>query len=195
MTRRVYRLILLSAIALTAACNTLPRIGYDFDPAADFSAYRTYAWMPGPQAKTGDRRVDNSAVDIRIRTAVDTRLRLKGYAPSPDGKPDFFLTYHAGVKELAADSTSQFLDPTMAGIPFSMSADTRNMGKPRQEPEAKIDPRLSGSLLVDVIDAETNKLVWRGTAAGEVDPGLTSQERDARMRAIVEKMFSHFPPK
>jgi hypothetical protein len=54
---------------------------------------------------------------------------------------------------------------------------------------------LTGSLLIDIIDAGSQKLVWRGTANGEVDPGLTSQQRDERTKAIVQKILSSFPPK
>jgi hypothetical protein len=54
---------------------------------------------------------------------------------------------------------------------------------------------LTGSLLIDVIDAASQKLVWRGTAAGEVDPGLTSKQRDERTKVIVQSILSHFPPK
>jgi hypothetical protein len=45
-----------------------------------------------------------------------------------------------------------------------------------------------------VIDAASKKLVWRGIASGEVDPGLNSEERDERIRNVVREMFSHFPP-
>jgi hypothetical protein len=69
------------------------------------------------------------------------------------------------------------------------------MGKPHTEDHPAIDSHMAGSLLVDIFDAGTKKLVWRGTAAGEVDPGLTSQQRDERMRAMVREMLSHFPPK
>ena len=56
-------------------------------------------------------------------------------------------------------------------------------------------PYLAGSLLIDIIDAASQKLVGRGTAAGEVDPGLTSQQRDERTKAMVQNILSHFPPK
>jgi hypothetical protein len=53
---------------------------------------------------------------------------------------------------------------------------------------------MTGTLLVDIIDVPSNTLVWRGTAAGMVDPGLSSHQRDERIRTIVDEMFTHFPP-
>jgi hypothetical protein len=184
----------LALLWTTAACTPLPEIGYDFDRGADFSAYRTYAWLSGDQEKTGDRRADSSAVDMRIRIAVGTQLRLKGYQALPEGKPDFYVAYRVGLKDSSPSISTRYYSDGMAGHAFSYSADSRSAGTPA--PATNETPsHLTGSLLIDIIDAGSEKLVWRGTAAGEVDPGLTSQQRDERTKAIVHKMLSHFPPK
>lgn len=183
------------AVMWTAAgCAPSPKIGYDFDRNTDFSAYHTYAWMSGDQEKTGDRRADSSAVDMRIRIAVGTQLRLKGYQTLPEGTPDFFVAYHVGLKDSSPSISTQYYSDGMAGHAFSHSADSRSASgaAPSLNETASY---LTGSLLIDVIDAGTKKLVWRGTAAGEVDPGLTSQQRDERTKAIVHSILSHFPPK
>jgi hypothetical protein len=82
----------------------------------------------------------------------------------------------------------------MAGKSFSHSADTRSTGAPHPR-TGEAQSYLTGTLLIDIIDAASKQLVWRGTAAGEIDPGLTSRERDERIRNIVHEMLAHFPPK
>jgi Domain of unknown function (DUF4136) len=187
-------LLFLALMWTTAACAPSPKIGYDFDRSADFTSYRTYAWLSGDQEKTGDRRADSSTVDMRIRIAVGTQLRLKGYQALPEGKPDFYVAYHVGLKDSSPDISTQYYSDGMAGHAFVHSADTRTAGK--DPPSANEPPSyLTGSLLIDIMDAASEKLVWRGTANGEVDPGLTSQQRDERTKAIVQKILSHFPPK
>jgi hypothetical protein len=186
--------LFLVVVWTAAACAPAPKIGYDFDRRADFSAYRTYAWLSGDQEKTGDRRADNSAVDMRIRIAVGTQLRLKGYQALPEGTPDFYVAYHIGLKDSTPSVSTQYYSDGMAGHAFAHSADSRTAGK--STPASSETPSmLSGSLLIDIIDAGSQKLVWRGTAAGEVDPGLTSQQRDERTKTIVQSILSHFPPK
>ena len=180
-------------MASAAACAS-PKIGYDYDHNANFSAYHTYEWVPGKQEATGDRRADNSLVDIRIRVAVGAQLHLKGYTMPVDGKPDFYVAYHVGVKDLTPDVSTQYYSDGMAGKPFTYSVDTRPAGSAHPA-DSEAQSHISGSLLIDIIDAASNKLVWRGSAAGEVDPGLNSHERDERIRNIVHEMFSHFPPK
>ena len=190
----MWRVFLLSmVIGSAAACAASPKIGYDFDRSTDFSAYHTYAWLPGDQEKTGDRRADSSAVDMRIRIAVGTQLRLKGYRALPEGTPDFYVAYHVGLKDNSPHMSTQYYSDGMAGRAFAHSADTRTAGK-TPPPAAEPPSYLTGALLIDIVDAASQKLVWRGTGSGEVDPGLTSQQRDERTRAIVQKILSHFPP-
>jgi hypothetical protein len=185
---------LLVLLCVVAACAPAPKVGYDFDRSADFTGYSSYAWLSGDQEKTGDRRADSSTVDMRIRIAVATQLRLKGYQALSEGKPDFYVAYHIGLKDSSPSISTQYYSDGMAGHAFSHSADSRSAGKPAPAP-AEPPSLLTGSLLIDVIDAASQKLVWRGTAAGEVDPGLTSKQRDERTKAIVQSILSHFPPK
>lgn len=187
------RLFLLVALMASAACASSLKIGYDYDRGVNFSGYQTYDWLSSDQEKTGDRRADNSALDLRIRMAVQTQLLSKGYRKLYDGKPDFYVAYHIGLKDVAPTVSTQYYSHGMAGRPFSYSADTRSTG--RKDPTIDESPSyLTGSLLIDIIDAASERVVWRGTAAGEVDPGLSSAERDERTRIVVHKMLSHFPP-
>ena len=177
----------------SAACAPTLKVGYDYDRGANFTAYHTYDWLSGEQEKTGDMRTDNSAVDMRIRMAVGAQLLSKGYRRLYEEKPDFYVTYHIGLKDMAPTVSTQYYSNGMAGRPFSYSADTRSTGN--EKPTINEAPAyLTGSLLIDIIDAASNQLVWRGIAAAEVDTSLTSAERDERTRTIVHKMLSHFPP-
>ena len=103
---------------MVAGCSPLPKTGYDFDRSTNFGGYKTYAWLSQEQEKTGDRRADSSAVDMRIRIAVGTQLRLKGYQTLPEGKPDFFVTYTVGLKDSSPTVSSQYFSEGMAGHPF-----------------------------------------------------------------------------
>jgi hypothetical protein len=138
--------------------------------------------------------VDDSQVNIRIRTAIGAQLRLKGYTTPGNGKPDFYVAYHVVVKDMAADVSRQYYSDGMAGHAFSHSADTRSASSTHPT-VGETQMYMAGTLLIDMIDSTSNKLVWRGSAVGEIDPGLTSEERDERIRNIVHEMVSHFPPK
>jgi hypothetical protein len=158
-----------------------PEIGYDFDRSVDFSAYRAYAWIPGVQEATGDRRLDSSLIDARIRAAIDAQLRSKGYTAITDETPQFLVAYHIGMKDLIKGvSTQKYIGDRAHGTYTTLS---------------DIQAYKEGTLLIDIVDAGSKHLVWQASALAEVEDGLTPKERDERINGIIRAMLSHFPPR
>ena len=157
-----------------------PKIGYDFDRSVNFSAYHAYGWIPGAQEATGDRRLDNSLIDARIRTAIDTQLRSKGYVATAHGTPEFLVAYHVGMKDqIRGSSTQRYIGDRAHGTYTTLS---------------DIQPYKEGTLLIDIVDAASKRLVWQASASAEVEEGVTPKERDKRINGIIRAMLSHFPP-
>jgi len=169
--------IVLAAVA--AGCSA-PKIGYDYDRGTNFGQYRTYAWGSGAQVATGDRRVDSALVDARIRTAIDSQLRAKGYIASSNGSPDFFVTYHAGLKDMMKGASTQNYIGDRAHGTFTTISDVQSYNE--------------GTLLIDIVDAKSHQLVWQASAKADVDQSLDPKERDARVNGVVHAMLAHFPP-
>lgn len=166
-------------VASAAACAS-PKVGYDYDSSANFNGYHTYDWVADTQEVTGDKRLDNSLVDGRIRHAIGTQLRVKGYTASMNKRPDFYVAYHLGIKDMMKGaSTQNYIGDYVHGT-FTTISDIR--------------PYKEGTLLIDIVDATSQQLVWRGSALTEVDPGMTPEERNKRISNIVHAMFVHFPP-
>ena len=173
----LYVLLLVSS---ATACAS-PKVGYDFNPGTNFSAYHTYAWMSDKQEATGDKRLDNSLVDTRIRTTIGSQLLAKGYTVQAGRSPDFYVAYHVGVHDMMKETTAQNYIGDHAYGTFTTVRD--------------VQPYKEGTLLIDIIDAVSQKVVWQASALAEVDPGMTPEERDARIGGVVGAMFAHFPPK
>jgi hypothetical protein len=166
--------------ALAVAC-TSPKVGYDYDRSADFSRYHSYAWVSGAQDPTGDRRLDSSLVDARIRAAIERELRAKGYRTSPDASSDFLVAYHAGMKDMLKGASTQNYIGDRAHGTFTTISD--------------IQPYHEGTLTIDIVDARSRQLVWQASVKADVDQNLDPKERDARVTNIVSAMLSHFPPR
>jgi hypothetical protein len=165
--------------ALAVAC-TSPKVGYDYDRSADFSRYHTYAWISGAQEPTGDRRLDSSLMDSRIRSAIERALRAKGYLASPGTSSDFLVAYHAGMKDLLKGASTQNYIVDRAHGTFTTISD--------------IQPYHEGTLTIDIVDAQSRQLVWQASVKADVDQNLDPNERDARVTNVVGTMLSHFPP-
>lgn len=178
----------LALLATVSSCSTIT-VSYDYDPTANIAAYRTYDWMPGPQEATGDRRIDNSLVDIRVRTIVDGQLAMKGYSKPASSQPDFYVTYHASLKDLMtlSSQTDYYGYGVGEGSGGGWPGGNRTTTDVQSYKEA--------GLILDVLDVATRRLVWRGIAQAEATPGATPEERQVRIRKAVHEMLEHFPPK
>jgi hypothetical protein len=85
-------------VALCTACSSV-RTQYDFDPTADFSAWRSYAWYPSGSFPAGDPRLDNPLLRGRIEAAVDRTLGARGFTKVQNGSPDFYVNFHLSTEE------------------------------------------------------------------------------------------------
>ena len=51
-----------------------------------------------------------------------------------------------------------------------------------------------GTLILDFMDAKTNKLIWRGAAKAEIDRVNTPGKKDKLIAEAVQKILKSFPP-
>jgi hypothetical protein len=52
-----------------------------------------------------------------------------------------------------------------------------------------------GTVIVDLIDAQKQELVWRGTVTGVLESNPTPEKMDKNANAAMAKLFSQYPPK
>jgi hypothetical protein len=159
------------AMALLAPFPALAQnVTVDWDRNVhNFSSFKTYAW------KKPVRSTTNPLMDERIVTAINNQMTAKGLQQI-ESNPDVFVTYGAGVrpeKSAIVMGTGRF---RMGG---GMGTINQNISN-------------EGTLVVDISDAGTGKLLWRGAAADTI-----SEKPDKNAKKIekaVEKMFKKYPP-
>ncbi len=175
-------------VATLWACTTI-RVTSDFDPSADFSGLRTYAWIPGPQERTGDPRIDNPLLDSRIRETVDRQLAAQGYQKQRSGRPDFWIGYHAAIKsKMSIDVINDYYHYPRGwgwgyGAAYAPSGATTYVHEYEE-----------GTLILDVVNPQTSELIWRGSADAEVNRRAKPEERQKKLGKAVQKILSRFPP-
>ena len=159
--------VLLAALFLsfpgTASAQT---VAVDYDRGVDFSKFKSYSW--GESQPT-----QNPLVDKRIVTAIDGELASKGWTRDTTA-PGAIVVYQAALKE----------DRQLVG--WSSGPRWSGMGTVRTE---KI---LTGQMVVDVYDAATKQLIWRGIVSDAVSDKPETNEK--RLQAAVTKLFKRFPP-
>jgi hypothetical protein len=171
--RAVALVPLLSALA---ACADKIPVHVQPSPLADFSAYRTYAWAaPLPTPSPSD---PETAVDLfgwRVENAVDAALQGRGYGRD-DHAPDLLVQLRAKIEERYADT-----------IPAYQRY--REAGGERPLFSAFAIGYEEATLVVELYDARSKQLVWRGATAVAMD----AKQRGDRAAAGVAEMFKSFP--
>jgi hypothetical protein len=161
-------LTLLGTIALAQS------VTYDYDRAANFSNYKTYAWTRGTDLADGLNHA-------RVVRAVEAVLMAKGLARAePGGNPDVLVAYHASFdRNLEISGSAHGLGPLGLG--------TDRWGA------ARVQPVLVGTLVVDISDVRTKAIVWRSLASSDIRPTDTPESREKKIVKATEKMFRNYP--
>lgn len=178
MTRLLTRSAIV-ALALAAGGCAAVRAGSYVERGIDFAQYRSYDWAPPDALPAGDPRLDEHAYfQDYVQGAVQRGLAGKGYGKAPSEVPDLLIHYHAAVtRRIAVDPFDR---------PFGACYDDACRVRVRE-----FDV---GMLVLDVIDARTGRLVWRGWARHGVTDILNNPDRmAARINEAVAGMLATMP--
>jgi len=169
---------------LAAGCSGI-RVSQDYDIQLPFPEIHTYAWK-SPVAKAGaDIRENNPLLHKRFRENIDRVLQEKGYARTSD--PDFLVDYEYAV------NTRIHSEPYTTGFGFGFGPYHRYGGfSVMTAPD--IYEYDVGTLVIDVYDAGSDTLLWRGMGSEEITPHPTPQKRTEMVRQMVEAILAQFPP-
>ena len=147
----------------------------------DWAKFKTYGWMEGPSATDDPTSAvpQTSLLDQRIHKSVEYEMEQRGITAGDD--PDLLVVYHIGTQEK--------IQVTDWGYNYS----DYYWGYGGRQID--VHQFTEGSLVIDLIDAETKKLVWRGTGTGVVDKTQrTPEEMQDRVDNIINKIMKSFPP-
>ena len=142
----------------------------DYDHAADFSKYKTFSI----EVKTtwGTPFAEKRALDEVTKTLV-----AKGWKQGDAATADAAVMIHG------ATQTKHDVNTFYSGGGWRFGGGMANTSVT----EFKV-----GSMVVDIFDAKTKSLIWRGSGTDEL-----SDKADKNQKKIVnatEKMFKNFPP-
>jgi hypothetical protein len=144
----------------------------------DFTQYHTYAFAPTDTFSTGDPRLDNSPFfRDHLEGAVEKQLATKRFERSTSTTPDLLIHYHAHVTQR-----------------FEVNTVDRNHGYCSDDCEPTAGEYDEGTLVLDMVDAKTNKVVWRGSARGVVNGLIDNQDlMEQKIDEAVLRMLEQLP--
>jgi uncharacterized protein DUF4136 len=164
-------LVLAAAVVIYPSTAVAQTVNVDFDHQANFDRCTTYSWVLGQPAR-------NPYVDARIVSGVDEALAAAHWRKVNDGA-SCLVMYQASVTE---DTPAQTWGNGM-GPGWTVSGGM---------PNVRVNRVLKGMLVVDIGDAETRNIIWRGVATDTVAD--SDEKNQKKLAEIMKIMFKDFPP-
>jgi hypothetical protein len=156
-------------VCITSAVAMGQQVSVNYNHSQSFAAYHTYAW-----GSNNANQIQNSILAQVAQQDIDTAMQGKGFQKVPESqKPDIILTANGGMKQQTSYSAWG-----MRGIGGGMGGIT-----PQQNVEA--------TMIVDLYDAKTQSLVWRGIA--EETLSNNGNKNQQMVQKAIQKMFNQWP--
>ncbi len=167
----------LTALALLVAtgCASSLTVASQLAPGASLHSYRTFAFFDAAAGGTGSLDPANRPF---LEAQLRERLVARGFVFGTDA-PDLVVRYTALSDDFDAHSRLGYMDDGKGWeTGFGAGVDM-------------VKPYKKGSLVIDLLDARTHKLIWRGTAEGAARPGTDARDK---VKEALGQMFHDFPP-
>jgi hypothetical protein len=195
ISRPVARWVLLAGTVAALSGHTVAQkleIKTNRDPTADFSAIRTYAWLPpAPLLKNvasesvSNPTLSQEALGPPIMAAVDRELAARGLVKAPADQADIHVAYFAAL--------STGFDQTYLGEHYGYLT---GWGSPIPEglaPSTSMTVYEKGTVLIDVVDRAVSRALWRGTVVTRIEHEHTLEKRIERINDGTARLFRDFP--
>lgn len=150
----------------------------DYNISGLWSNYRTYNWLPEPRAEDIGPLAGNPANRTSIEDAVDFAMKNRGLMKN-EQNPDLLVAYYAGKKDA--------IDPKVWGYAYSPKENYKDEQGPPQSYK-------SNTLVIDLVDAKTKELMWRGWSGGVVN-APNQDKTDNSIREVVKMIMAEYPPR
>ncbi len=169
-------LSLLTVLLFATGCATSVTkdilVDADADPKANFSAYKSYAWLGSATIvydETGRWEPPAFDADSEIKFLIDRELRKRGMVED-SFTPDMIVVFAAGVD--------------------------MDVMQYKVDPESEIDVLENvplGALSIVLVDAETEVVIWAGLATAEIQDDPTTEVVKKRLDYAVTNMLKELP--
>ncbi len=179
-----YLLIVLLPLLLSSCIGVKTSSAYD--PKAEFDTYKTFGWLDGNTKNYQGPNYGSSTERMEVlKSVIQEVLESKGMIGTSD-QPDLLVGFHTILeeKEVLLNKNDQMMNPYSRPIAYWEDYESYYNQELRRF--------LKGTLVIDLIDAKSDAVVWQSTASRymEQQQNVTSSE----MKKAIEKALKKFPP-
>lgn len=176
------RYLLLISILALSACQSNRLAELDYQPDRSYHSLQSWQWAEPAVQFLPDTEVNKSDLDAaRLRTAISKQLTQQGL----QHKDNAALQVRAWLITEEQQQRSQVMQSDYWG----------GIWGPSLHVESYDTTYTTQKLQIDLLDATTQQLIWRGSDSWALPKQRTSPAvRDAKLRQQVQHILQHYPP-
>ena len=173
-------------LLIIAGCTQL-QTGSEINETTDFAPLKTYSWLHDVDKPADDVRLNDPKVRQTVRTAVEDSLSSKGYEQVGRQQADFLVTWFGAIeKKIKKENIDHFYSPYGYGTLYRDPV--LNTASPQ-----KILEYEKGTIIIDIVDPKSQKLIWRGSGSGRLAEDQPEQTALRNLNRSVTKILAPFP--
>lgn len=171
--KKQFLIFAIATAAVVTSCSPF-QIKSDYSATANFTDYKTYL------LRTDDLKLNDLDKD-RVLNELSKQVQSKGFTSSQN--PDVIINVKASHKKIQDIQSNQPYGMYGWGGPWGWGVGMNRTWTTNYN---------SGTIVIDMVDAKTNKLIWQGIGSGiSVDSPKSKQKQ---IPEVVADIMANYPP-
>ncbi|MEE8575815.1 MAG: DUF4136 domain-containing protein [candidate division Zixibacteria bacterium] len=198
MKSRTLAVVAMLLMGLTVLAGT--KVRTDFDQNASFGHLRTYSRVDHDTDDNVDPALAGSLVNDRIIEEIDIKLANLGYQKVENAEADFLVAYSLSSELKTKVKYFGSFDAYGHGYRYGhyryrpFYGRSYGHGGSGYASSPVVYEYLSVTLIMDVIEARTDEVIWRGWAIKSLEQYPKPKHVSKFITKSVDKLLKKFPP-
>lgn len=175
-------LIMFFVLLFTAGCSVNPTVHSTFNQSTNFNQYKTFGFF---QPLDTDSRYE-SLTSQYLKQATVTEMTQRGFVLS-NNNPDLLINFQRGIQD-----KQEIYDIPVSGYMGYNDYWNRGYYGSLAGFRTQVDNYQEGKLNIDIVDRQTNKVIWQGNAVERID-SQQLQNLQSSLQKTVSQVFKQFP--
>ncbi|TMI73659.1 MAG: DUF4136 domain-containing protein [Bacteroidetes bacterium] len=177
------RLLPLAIIIIAMSCGPSLKVNTDYDKSVNFTSYKTFSLYKADEIHDAISELNKD----RIANAIRAEMIKRGFQENTTS-PDLLVNPVAIFKDrTSVSSTTNYYGYGGMYRPYYGGG-----GMVSGTTSYDVQHYKDGSLIIDVLDASTKKLIWQGVGNKEIDGPV--KDPDTNIPKAVAAIMADFPP-
>jgi hypothetical protein len=168
------------------SCEPTLKVSSDFDKSVDFKQYKSYWLFEGDSFKTAVSELNRG----RIINSIKNEMAKKGFTEDHANPGVLVNTVAIVSKKVSVSANTDYYGYGGYYRPYYWGG---GMGGGSSTTSYNVEHYKDGSLIIDIVDASSKKLIWQGIGNSKIDEPL--KDPDNQIPKAIQKIMEGFPPK